>query len=109
MQASAAEDPRLFASTCVLDPEARGTVKLRSSHPFDAPRVAPNFLGTPGDVQRLAACIKREREPLTKMPASFVFNETTPAALGAVNGAIPSLEDQARPPFVLHAFMIRFT
>lgn len=38
---------------CLLRPKSRGTVKLASSKPFDAPLINPNFLGDPEDAARL--------------------------------------------------------
>ena len=34
-----------------LRPKARGSVKLRSTNPLDAPLVNPNFLGHPDDLK----------------------------------------------------------
>ena len=38
---------------CKLRPDSRGTVKLRSSDPFDAPAIDPAFLGDPRDLQTM--------------------------------------------------------
>jgi len=46
--------PAVTVSACNLRPTSRGTVRLRSSDPAAAPRIAPNYLDTPQD-QRVAA------------------------------------------------------
>jgi GMC oxidoreductase len=72
-------------------------VSLKSADPFAQPAVAPNFLGTPEDTEKMAACVEREREILSKMPESFVFNETNPADTGSVGGVKPTLQEQVLP------------
>ncbi len=37
------------ASSCQLRPESRGSVRLKSTDPFEAPAIDPNYLGTDGD------------------------------------------------------------
>lgn len=37
---------------CVLRPQSRGTVRLRSADPLALPLIDPNFLSTPDDLQR---------------------------------------------------------
>ena len=44
-----------------LHPESRGEVTLRSADPFDAPRINPNHLSTPGDFATLRAAIRIAR------------------------------------------------
>ncbi len=41
------------AHVCVLRPQSRGSVTLASPDPFAAPRIDPNFLDHPDDMQRL--------------------------------------------------------
>ena len=41
-----------------LRPKARGTVKLRSTNPLDAPLVDPNYLGHPDDLKTSAEGVK---------------------------------------------------
>ena len=47
---------------CGLRPESRGSVTLKSSNPFDAPRIAHNYLSTEGDqaLNRYAFRLARE-------------------------------------------------
>ena len=53
---------------CVLRPKSRGTVRLASERPFDAPLIDPNFLADPDD---LARTIKGARivDRILKSPA----------------------------------------
>lgn len=44
-----------------LHPESRGEVTLRSADPFDAPRINPNHLSTPGDFATLREAIRIAR------------------------------------------------
>ena len=53
---------------CVLRPKSRGTVKLNSANPADAPRIDPNFLDHDDDVQVLLKGVK-EMERILRAPA----------------------------------------
>jgi choline dehydrogenase len=71
--------PAFTASVCNLNPEARGTVRIRSPHADDAPLIAPRYLSTDEDrlvaaqslrltrriaaQPALAACAPQERKP----------------------------------------------
>jgi choline dehydrogenase-like flavoprotein len=46
--------PAFTMSVCNLQPESRGTVRLKSSEPGAAPEIRPNYLSTDGD-RRIAA------------------------------------------------------
>ncbi len=59
---------------CLLDPASRGSISLASADPLAAPRIDPNFLGDPGDLQRLVEGFKRMRE---------IIGQPALAALGA--------------------------
>lgn len=41
--------PAFTASVCNLNPTSRGSVEIQSSDPFEAPRIAPNYLSTEED------------------------------------------------------------
>jgi choline dehydrogenase len=41
--------PGMTASICQLRPESRGTVRIKSVDPADAPEIRPNYLSTEGD------------------------------------------------------------
>lgn len=56
------------ASVCNLNPTSRGSVQIRSSNPFDAPKIAPNYLSTEEDRQVAAASIRHVRK-VVRQPA----------------------------------------
>jgi len=43
---------------CLLRPKSRGSLRLASADPLAAPRIDPNFLGDPDDLQRLVRGFK---------------------------------------------------
>jgi choline dehydrogenase len=49
------------ASSCQLRPESRGTLKIVSADPFEAPAIDPNYLATEGDRQANVAGLKALR------------------------------------------------
>lgn len=51
---------------CLLRPRSRGTLRLASPNPLDAPLIDPAFLQDADDVQRLVAGVKRAREVLAQ-------------------------------------------
>ena len=53
--------PAITASACNLRPTSRGTIRLRSSAPAEAPIIAPNYLATPEDRQVAADAIRVTR------------------------------------------------
>ncbi|RWS11943.1 GMC oxidoreductase-like protein 1 [Dinothrombium tinctorium] len=42
----------------ILRPESRGTVKLRSTNPFEAPLIDPMYLTHPNDIMRMVSAVK---------------------------------------------------
>ncbi len=52
----------------VLRPGSRGSVRLRSADPRDAPRIDPDFLGDDADVATLLAGVKRARDIMESAP-----------------------------------------
>jgi choline dehydrogenase len=60
--------PAFTASVCNLNPRSRGSVRIRSSRPEDAPAIAPNYLST--DIDRLVAAQSlRLTRRIASMPA----------------------------------------
>jgi choline dehydrogenase len=53
--------PAITASVCNLRPESRGSIHIKSPDPFEAPRIKPNYLSTPGDRQVAAKAIRLTR------------------------------------------------
>jgi choline dehydrogenase-like flavoprotein len=53
--------PAITVSACNLQPTSRGTVRLRSAKPDEAPSIAPNYLSTDDDRQVAADAIRTTR------------------------------------------------
>ncbi|MES2960085.1 MAG: GMC family oxidoreductase N-terminal domain-containing protein [Pseudomonadota bacterium] len=53
--------PAFTASVCNLNPESRGTVRIRSPRPGDAPLIAPRYLATQADRQVAAESLRLTR------------------------------------------------
>lgn len=65
--------------SAVVQPESRGTVKLASTDPTDAPLVNFNFFGTPGDKAAIMAGYKNLRQLFgSKALKSYVVEEIYP-------------------------------
>jgi len=60
--------PAFTASVCNLNPESRGTVRIRSASVADPPRIAPNYLSTVED-RRVAAESLRVTRRIVAQPA----------------------------------------
>jgi choline dehydrogenase len=60
--------PAITVSACNLQPTSRGTVRIRSSEPDQAPSIAPNYLATDEDREVAADAIRATRR-LMKQPA----------------------------------------
>ena len=66
--------------TCVLRPKSKGTVKLASSDPLDAPLIDPNFLSDEADIKTLLKGVRManeimEQSPITKFRKASLGNE----------------------------------
>jgi choline dehydrogenase len=57
-------------NACLLRPQSRGTVRLRSADPFDKPVVDNNYLADPEDLRLEIAGLKYAREILAARPLS---------------------------------------
>ena len=53
--------PAVTVSACNLQPTSRGTVRIRSANPTEAPSIAPNYLSTDEDRQVAADAIRTTR------------------------------------------------
>lgn len=60
--------PAITVAPCNLRPTSRGTIRLRSADPREAPRIAPNYLATEADRQVAADAIRVTRR-LMAQPA----------------------------------------
>jgi choline dehydrogenase-like flavoprotein len=66
--------------TCVLRPKSKGTVKLASNDPLDAPLIDPNFLSDESDIKTMLKGVRManeimEQSPLTQYRKSSLGNE----------------------------------
>ncbi|MDZ4373226.1 MAG: GMC family oxidoreductase N-terminal domain-containing protein [Phenylobacterium sp.] len=64
--------PAVTVAACNLRPTSRGTIRMRSGDPADAPRIAPNYLDTAED-RRVAADAIRVTRRLMGQPALARF------------------------------------
>ena len=53
--------PAITVSACNLQPSSRGTVRIKSTAPYDKPSIAPNYLSTDDDRQVAADAIRTTR------------------------------------------------
>ncbi len=60
--------PAFTASVCNLNPTSRGSVRIRSPRPDDAPAIAPNYLSTEAD-RKVAADSLRVTRRIASQPA----------------------------------------
>ncbi|TVP49584.1 MAG: choline dehydrogenase [Halomonas sp.] len=60
--------PAITASVCNLNPTSRGTVRLKSGDPRQAPAISPNYLSTPED-RKVAADSLRVTRRIAEQPA----------------------------------------
>lgn len=64
---------------CYLRPESRGTVKLASNDPAEAPMIDPNYLSHPKDVEYMVAGAERTRAIMAEAPMAKYITEDYPA------------------------------
>jgi choline dehydrogenase len=70
--------PAITVSACNLQPTSRGTVRIRSADPNEAPSIAPNYLSTDEDRQVAADAIRTTRRLMKQQalaryhPAEFL-------------------------------------
>ena len=71
--------PALTVSVCNLRPKSRGTVSLASLNPMDHPKIAPNYLSDPEDIEVAVESIKKARSLMkTKRMSIFEPDEFLP-------------------------------
>lgn len=74
---------------CLLHPQSRGHVSLRSSDPMDAPRIHFNFLSHPDDLERLRAAFRLARKVLASASLDrYRGEEVTPGSAVTDDDAI---------------------
>jgi choline dehydrogenase-like flavoprotein len=72
---------------CLLRPQSRGSVQLSGPDPAAVPRIDPNFLAEPGDMERLMRGFKLMRGILSQPALARFGAEELPASAGARNDA----------------------
>ena len=71
--------PAITVSVCNLRPQSRGTMHIRSTNPFDAPLISPNYLSAEADKQVAVDSIRHARRLMaTDTMAKFNPNEIKP-------------------------------
>ena len=65
--------PAFTASVCNLRPESRGTIRLKSSDPYDSPAIRPNYLSAERDKQVAAQSVRFTRD-IVNQPALAKYN-----------------------------------
>ena len=69
----------LTLTSCIMNPKARGDVKLRSSNPLDLPLINPNFFSNQDDLKLMIDSVKFARSVVKSKPLSdIVIDETLP-------------------------------
>lgn len=73
------QEHRVSAVVCLLRPDSRGWMRLRSADPADKPRITLNLMAERSDVDTLVRSMKIMRELYATPPLSdLVANEVTP-------------------------------
>ena len=73
--------PAITASVCNLRPESRGSVEITSADPAAAPKIAPNYLSTEGDIATAVAAIRQSRRIMAQQEmAHYAPEELKPGA-----------------------------
>tara|TARA_B100001287_G_C22253089_1_gene331409 strand:- start:12 stop:524 length:513 start_codon:yes stop_codon:yes gene_type:complete len=69
----------LTLTSCIMNPKARGDVKLRSSNPLDLPLINPNFFSNDEDLNLMVDSLRFARKVVQSKPLSeIVLDETLP-------------------------------
>ncbi|MGH2728246.1 MAG: GMC oxidoreductase, partial [Actinomycetota bacterium] len=72
-------------------PRSRGTVRLRSAHPGDAPRITLNYFAEPGDVEVMLRTVRAIHELLAQPSLAKVTEEVMFPAPDATDEEIREL------------------
>ena len=69
----------LTLTSCIMNPKARGDVKLSSGNPLDLPLINPNFFSNKDDLNLMVDSVKFARSVVKSKPLSdIVIDETLP-------------------------------
>ena len=81
--------PGVTAVVCIVQPESRGRLRLRSADPAEPPRIQPNYLAAPSDVETLVAGVRLVRRILAAPAlAGCMVGETYPGPQAGSDAAI---------------------
>ena len=69
------EDHGITLTPCIMNPKARGEVKIKSSNPLDMPLINPNFLSNEDDIKTLLSGVKLARKIINTKPLSEIIIE----------------------------------
>jgi choline dehydrogenase len=70
--------PGLTAAVCPLRPKSRGTLRLKTTDPRDAPLLRPNYLSDDADMQQMIAGLRHIRRIFAAPPLAGLALETVP-------------------------------
>ena len=74
-------DHGVTLTPCLMNPKARGEIKLKSSDPMQLPLINPNFLSNEKDIKMLLAGVKLARQVIHTRPLSdIIINEILPGS-----------------------------
>ena len=74
-------DHGVTLTPCLMNPKARGEIKLKSSNPMELPLINPNFLSNEKDIKMLLAGVKLARQVIHTRPLSdIIINEILPGS-----------------------------
>lgn len=73
---------RLKLAGCLINPESRAKVRIRSRDPYESVHVDTNLLATAADRNRAAACLMRLREVSKFWDEDFDLKEVLPGVFG---------------------------
>ena len=72
-------DHGITLTSCIMNPEARGEVLLRSSNPLDLPLINPNFFSNDNDLNLILKSLKLARNIIkTKPLKDIIIDEVLP-------------------------------
>src|SRR3984893_8772534 len=86
--------PAITVSACNLQPTSRGSVRIRTREPAEAPAISPHYLSTPEDRQVAADAIRTTRR-LMRQPALAPYHPQEYLPGPSVGGADASLAKPA--------------
>ena len=65
--------PGITLSACILRPESRGRIQLRSADPLAAPEIQANYLSTENDQRLAVQMVRKMREIASQSPLSDII------------------------------------